>query len=79
MSQIKQKVRVVAARKITGRKSIKNKMYTYEYYTLSLNLYIPKDVVERFGPEFVIVKDEEKNSITILPKKLAEEQGIKVE
>lgn len=67
------------ARKITGKKSIKEKTYTYEYYTLSLNLYIPKDVIERFGPEFIVLKDEEKNTISIVPKKIAEEQGIKVE
>ncbi|MEM1644396.1 MAG: hypothetical protein QXL96_00770 [Ignisphaera sp.] len=79
MAQTKQKVRVVTARKITGKKSIKEKMYTYEYYTLSLNLYIPKDVVERFGPEFIVIKDEEKNTISIVPKRIAEEQGIKVE
>lgn len=79
MSQAKQKVRVVTARKITGKKSVKNRLYTYEYYTLSLNLYVPKDVVERFGNEFVIVKDEEKNIISIMPKKVAEEQGVKIE
>ena len=79
MNQVKQRVRVVTARKITGKKSIKDKVYTYEYYTLSLNLYVPKDVVERYGSEFVIIKDEEKNIITIIPKKIAEEQGIKVE
>ncbi|MCC6016192.1 MAG: hypothetical protein LM582_04010 [Desulfurococcaceae archaeon] len=79
MNQVKQRVRVVTVRKITGKKSIKDKVYTYEYYTLSLNLYVPKDVVERYGSEFVIIKDEEKNIITIIPKKIAEEQGIKVE
>jgi hypothetical protein len=79
MNQVKQRVRVVTVRKITGKKSIKDKVYTYEYYTLSLNLYVPKDVVERYGAEFVIIKDEEKNIITIIPKKIAEEQGIKVE
>jgi hypothetical protein len=79
MSQVKQKVRVVTVRKITGKKSIKDKLYTYEYYTLSLNLYVPKDVVERYGSEFVVIKDEEKNIVSIMPKKIAEEQGIKVE
>jgi hypothetical protein len=79
MSQVKQKVRVVTVRKITGKKSIKDKLYTYEYYTLSLNLYVPKDVVERYGSEFVVIKDEEKNVVSIMPKKIAEEQGIKVE
>lgn len=78
VAQAKQKIRVVTVRKITGKKSIKNKLYTYEYYTLSLNLYIPKDVVERFGNEFVVVKDEERSIISIIPKKVAEEQGIKV-
>lgn len=79
MSQVKRKIRVVSVRKIAGKKSIKSKLYTYEYYTLSLNLYIPKDVVERFGTEFVIVKDDERNVISIMPRRIAEEQGIKVE
>ena len=72
------KVRVVNVRKITGRKSIKNKLYTYEYYTLSLNLYIPKDVVERYGSEFVVVKDDESGTITVMPKALAKERGIEI-
>lgn len=79
MNQNKQKIRIVTAKKITGKKSIKDRLYTYEYYTLSLNLYIPKDVVEKFGPEFVVIKDEEKNVISIMPKKIAEEQGVKME
>lgn len=77
MTQVKQKIRVVTVRKITGKKNIKSKLYTYEYYTLSLNLYIPKDVVERFGTDFVVVKDEEKNIISIMPRRIAEEQGLK--
>lgn len=77
IAQERQRARVVHVKRITGRKSIKDRQYTYEYYTLSLNLYIPKDVVERFGTEFVVVRDEEKHTISIMPKKVAEEQGIK--
>ncbi|MEM1542280.1 MAG: hypothetical protein QW101_03915 [Ignisphaera sp.] len=78
MQQEKQKIRIVNVRKIMGRKNIKNKLYTYEYYTLSLNLYIPKDVVEKYGNEFVVIKDEEKNVISVMPRKVAEAQGVKV-
>ncbi|MEM0371918.1 MAG: hypothetical protein QXG46_05085 [Ignisphaera sp.] len=79
MQQEKQKIRIVNVRKIMGRKNIKNKLYTYEYYTLSLNLYIPKDVVEKYGNEFVVIKDEEKNIISVMPRKVAEAQGVKIE
>lgn len=79
MNKEKIKTRIVNVRKIVGRKNIKNKLYTYEYYTLSLNLYIPKNIIERYGNEFVILKDEEKNTISIIPRRIAEEQGIKIE
>ena len=73
------RVRKVEARKILGRKSIKDKVYRYEYYTLPLNLYIPRNIIEKWGTEFVILRDDEKGVITIMPRKLAEEQGIKIE
>jgi len=41
----------------------------------SLNLYVPRNIVERYGYEFVVIRDEDKGIITIMPKKLAEEQG----
>lgn len=78
MNKEKIKTRIVNVRKIIGRKNIKNKLYTYEYYTLSLNLYIPKNIIERYGNEFVVLKDEEKSTISIIPRRIAEEQGIKI-
>ncbi|MEL9997487.1 MAG: hypothetical protein QXH99_03225 [Sulfolobales archaeon] len=61
--------RDVTVRKVVGRKTVKDKVYTYTYYTLPLNLYIPKNVVEKWGTEFVIEKDDEKGTIIIRPKK----------
>lgn len=61
--------REVTIRKVIGRKTVKDKVYTYTYYTLPLNLYIPKSVVERYGMEFIVEKDEERGTITIRPKK----------
>lgn len=60
--------RNVTVRKVVGRKVIKDKVYTYTYYTLPLNLYIPKNVIERWGTEFVIERDNEKGTIVIRPK-----------
>ncbi len=73
------RVRKVKVRKIIGRKSIKDKTYQYEYYTLPLNIYIPRNVVERWGTEFVVIRDDESGTITIMPRKLAEEKGLKVD
>jgi hypothetical protein len=61
--------RDVTVRKVVGRKIVKDKVYTYTYYTLPLNLYIPKNVIEKWGTEFVIEKDDEKGTIIIRPKK----------
>ncbi|MCS7108168.1 MAG: hypothetical protein RMH77_00945 [Sulfolobales archaeon] len=61
--------REVTIRKVIGRKTVKDKVYTYTYYTLPLNLYIPKSVVEKYGMEFIVERDEERGTITIRPKK----------
>ncbi len=61
--------REVVVRKVVGRKTVKDKIYTYTYYTLPLNLYIPKSVVDKYGMEFIVEKDIEKGVITIKPKK----------
>ncbi len=75
----KLKIRRVEVRKIIGHKNVKNKVYNYEYFTLSLNLYIPRNIVERFGTNFIVIRDEEQGTTTIMPQKLAEERGIKIE
>ncbi|MEM2157412.1 MAG: hypothetical protein QXO72_00130 [Sulfolobales archaeon] len=61
--------RDVTIRKVVGKKTVKDKVYTYTYYTLPLNLYIPKSVVDKYGTEFVVEKDDEKGTIVIRPKK----------
>lgn len=63
------RVRVAVARKIIGRKIVKGKEYKYEYYTLPLNLYLPRSVVEKWGTEFIIERDDKRGIITIKPKK----------
>ena len=67
--------RLAVARKIIGRKKVKDKIYTYEYYTLPLNLYLPKSMVEKWGTEFIVERDDERGIITIKPKKLEESKG----
>ncbi len=61
--------REVKVRKISGRKSVRGKTYTYEYYTLPLNLYIPKSMIEKWGEEYIIERNEEKGVIVIKSKK----------
>lgn len=64
--------RIVTARKMMGRKAIKDKIYQYEYYTLPLNLYLPKSMIEKWGTEFVVERDEEKGKIVIYSTRSAE-------
>jgi len=61
--------REVKVRKISGKKSVRGKTYTCEYYTRPLNLYIPKAMVERWGEEYIIERDEEKGVIVVKSKK----------
>lgn len=64
--------RTVAARKMVGKKTVKDRIYQYEYYTLPLNLYLPKSMVEKWGTEFIIERDEEKGRIVIYSTKSTE-------
>ena len=73
------KVRKVTARRVVGRKNVKDRVYEYVYYTLPLNLYLPRSYIERWGVEYVVIRDDEKGTITVMPLKLAKEQGIEVE
>lgn len=57
--------RTVTARKMVGKKTIKDKVYQYEYYTLPLNLYLPKSMIDKWGTEFVVERDDEKGRILI--------------
>ncbi|MEM0025371.1 MAG: hypothetical protein QXV93_01855 [Zestosphaera sp.] len=66
--------RTVTARKMVGKKAVKDKVYQYEYYTLPLNLYLPKSMVDKWGTEFVIERDEEKGRILIYSTKSTEKQ-----
>ncbi len=61
--------RQVSARKIVGKKVIKNKVYTYEYYTLPLNLYLPKGMVEKWGTDFILERNDNDGVIIIKAKK----------
>jgi len=47
---------------------VKGRTYQYEYYTLPLNLYVPKSMVEKFGTKFYLQVDEESGMIIIRPK-----------
>ncbi|WP_126451255.1 hypothetical protein [Sulfodiicoccus acidiphilus] len=62
------KEREVEARKLTGKKVVKGRVYQYEYYTLPLNLYVPKSMVEKFGTRFYLQVDEDSGIIIIRPK-----------
>ena len=64
--------RTATARKVIGKKVVKGKVYTYEYFTLPLNLYLPKNMVEKWGTEFIVERDEDRGVITIKAKKAVE-------
>ncbi|MCE4617616.1 MAG: hypothetical protein F7C32_03425 [Desulfurococcales archaeon] len=70
------RVREAHARMIVGRKSIKGKQYEYRYYTLPLNIYLPKQMVEKWGTEFILILDEDEGTITIKPMKKATKEEI---
>ncbi len=65
--------RKVTARRMVGRKAVKDKVYQYEYYTLPLNLYLPKSMVKKWGTEFMLERDEENGRIVIVSAKVIEE------
>ncbi len=67
--------RTATVRKVIGRKTVKGRTYTYEYYTLPLNLYIPKNMVEKWGTEFIIERNEDEGVIIIKAKKALEKQS----
>ncbi|UXD21647.1 hypothetical protein IPA_06235 [Ignicoccus pacificus DSM 13166] len=64
--------RQVKVREVIGKKVVKDKEYKYVYYTLPLNIYVPKSVVEKFGKEYVLEMDEETGEIRIRPAKKEE-------
>ncbi|BCS94070.1 MAG: hypothetical protein MjAS7_2678 [Metallosphaera javensis (ex Sakai et al. 2022)] len=62
------KEREVEAKRLVGKKQVRGKVYEYEYYTLPLNLYIPKSMVEKFGKRYMLQVDEDTGTITIKPR-----------
>ncbi|ESQ22923.1 MAG: hypothetical protein MGAcid_07420 [uncultured Acidilobus sp. MG] len=73
---LKVKVRHVKAREIKGRKEVGSKVYEYEYFTLPLNLYVKKHVIERWGSEFTIEVDEDTGVICVKPKSIGDLLGL---
>jgi len=63
------KPRTVEARRIMGKKVVKGKVYHYEYYTLPMNIYVPKSMIEKFGSHYELSLDYERGYILIRPKK----------
>ena len=59
--------RIVELRMAISRKVINGKSYEYPAYTLPLNLYIPKSMVEKHGTKYYLQVDEETGVITIKP------------
>jgi len=57
----------VEVKRLVGKKTVRGKTYEYEYYTLPLNLYIPKHMVEKHGAKYYLHYDEETGTITIKP------------
>jgi len=64
--------RVVSAREIRARKRRGEKVYEYSYFSILLNIYVPKQVVEKFGKEFIVEVDKDLGIVKVFPKKLEE-------
>lgn len=73
------KERIVEARKMIGKKIVKDKEYSYEYYILPLELYIPKEIIQRFGTKFYLQFNEETGKITIEPLGVKNDSTRKVD
>ncbi|GEM_PF-896669 len=69
-----ERVRDAHVREVVGKKVVKDKLYTYTYYTLPLNIYIPKHVIHKYGKEYVVIINSETGEIRAMPKKLYEEK-----
>ncbi|MEB3798066.1 MAG: hypothetical protein G5Z42_04500 [Caldisphaeraceae archaeon] len=70
------KDREVKVKELKGKKDINGKSYEYDYYTLPLNLYVKKHIVEKFGKEFIVEMDDRFGIICIKPKVLGDMIGI---
>ncbi len=68
------KTRETEAKEIIGKKVLKGKVYSYTYFTLPLNIYLPKHIVEKYGKKFVLRMNTETGEIYIAPKKLLEDR-----
>jgi len=66
------RIRNALVREVEGKKVVKDKLYKYTYYTLPLNIYIPKHVVHKYGREYVVVVNTETGEITAMPKVIYE-------
>ena len=62
------KIRDAHVREVVGKKVVKDKLYTYTYYTLPLNIYIPKHIVERYGQKYKVVVNRETGVILLYPE-----------
>ncbi len=69
-----ERVRNALVREVVGKKVVKDKLYKYTYYTLPLNIYIPKRVVEKYGREYVVIVNTETGEIRAMPKVVYEER-----
>jgi hypothetical protein len=69
-----ERMREATVREVVGRKVVKDKLYTYTYYTLPLNIYIPKHIVHRYGKEYIVIINTETGEIRAMPKALFEEK-----
>ena len=68
------RIRDARVKEMIGKKVVKGKLYTYTYYTLPLNIYIPKHVVYKYGTDYVVIVNKETGEIRAVPKKLYEKE-----
>ncbi|ABU81212.1 hypothetical protein [Ignicoccus hospitalis] len=72
-----ERVRDALVREVVGKKVVNDKLYKYTYYTLPLNIYIPKHVVHKYGREYIVIINSETGEIRAMPKALYEQKRNK--
>jgi len=69
--------KVIRVREITGKRIINKREYHYKYYTLSLNIYIPKRMVEKYGRNYIMEFNRDTGELVIRPSRGTELENIK--
>ena len=60
-------VKVFKAKRKTGKKKYKTKLYEYDYYAVQTSIYIGKKVIDKYGDVIIMVRDKEEGVALFVP------------